>query len=124
GPWGTFVLDEPFEGETVFIAEETAIAPVRAMLRWHATRPHAGFRLLYGTTVGVYGDELAALPGVDTELVRPERLLDETQRRFGDADTARSRRFFVCAIGPTAHALRDALRAAGYARRAVRYEKW
>jgi ferredoxin-NADP reductase len=124
GPWGTFVLDEPPDAETVFVAEHTAIAPIRAMLRWHAVRPHRPFRLLYGTAVGVYLDELTALPGLETEVVRPDRLLDETRRRFVDADAARSRHFFVCAIGATAYALRDCLRGAGYPRHAVRYEKW
>src|SRR2546427_8090982 len=33
GPFGTFTLDRPPERETVFIAEGTAIAPIRPMIR-------------------------------------------------------------------------------------------
>jgi ferredoxin-NADP reductase len=124
GPWGTFVLDEPPDAETVFVAERTGIAPIRAMLLRNAPRPHRPFRLLYGTTLAVYLTELTALPGVTTDVVPPERLLDETRRRFVEADADRSRHFLVCGIGATAYALRDCLRGAGYARRAVQYEKW
>jgi ferredoxin-NADP reductase len=124
GPWGTFTLDEPPDAECVFIAENTGIAPIRAMLLAHALRARRPFRLLYGTTLGVYFDELAALPNVTAEAVPPARLVDEALRRFVDADEDRTRHVFVCGVGPMVYTLRDRLRAAGYARRAVQYEKW
>lgn len=126
GPWGTFVLDDgPLDAETVFVAERTGIAPVRPMLREAARRrPGPALRLLYGTRLGVYRAELEALPGVAVDVVAPEAVFDEAARRFVDGDRDRSRRFFVCGVGAPVIALRDRLRAAGYARRAVQYERW
>ncbi len=124
GPWGTFTLDEPPDAEVVFVAEHTGIAPIRAMLLAHAQHAHRPFRLIYGTRLAVYFDELAALPNVSGEVVPPDRLVDETLRRLVDADTDRTRHVFVCGVGQTVYTLRDRLRAAGYARRAVQYEKW
>jgi ferredoxin-NADP reductase len=124
GPWGTFTLDEPPDAEVVFVAENSGIAPIRAMLLAHALHARRPFRLLYGTALAVYFDELAALPNVTGEIVPPERLVDETVRRFVDADADRTRRLFVCGVGQVVYTLRDRLRGAGYARRAVQYEKW
>jgi ferredoxin-NADP reductase len=124
GPWGKFTLEEPPDAEVVFVAENSGIAPIRSMLLAHTSRAHRPFRLLYGTTLGVYFDELAALPNVSAEVVAPERLVEETVARLVEADADRSRHVFVCGVGPMVHDLRDKLRAAGYARRAVQYEKW
>jgi ferredoxin-NADP reductase len=57
-------------------------------------------------------------------VVEPETVFDESVRRFVDGDADRSRHFFVCGVGAPVFALRDRLRAAGYARRAVQYERW
>ena len=124
GPWGTFTLDEPPAAETVFIADRTGIAPICAMLRAHGPRPPHAFRLLYGTSHAIYADELARRPGVVADVVAPAHLLEEATRRFVEADADRSRHFYVCGIGAIVYAIRDRLRAAGYARRAVQYEKW
>jgi ferredoxin-NADP reductase len=124
GPWGTFTLAEPPDAEVVFVAENTGIAPIRSMLLRHASNARRPFRLIYGTRLGVYADELGALPNVTAEIVAPEALVDETVRRLVDADDDRTRHVFVCGVGPIVHVLRDRLRAAGYARRAVQYEKW
>jgi ferredoxin-NADP reductase len=53
-----------------------------------------------------------------------DRLAAETQRRWVDADSDRSRHFFVCGVGKGVLRLRDLLRGAGYERRAVHYEQW
>jgi ferredoxin-NADP reductase len=125
GPWGTFVFDAPADADVVCIADRSGVAPIRSMLRARARRPPVTpVRLLYGTTLGVYRDELAATAGVTLDVVPPDRLLDETRRRWVDGDARRDRHFWICGIGPVVHALRDLLRGAGYARRAVRYEKW
>jgi ferredoxin-NADP reductase len=124
GPWGTFTLDEPPDAEVVFVAENSGIAPIRAMLLAHASHSHRPFRLIYGTRLAVYFDELAALSNVTAEIVAPERLVDEAVSRLIDADTDRTRHVFVCGVGQMVHRLRDLLRGAGYARRAVQYEKW
>ncbi|HXJ32654.1 MAG TPA: FAD-binding oxidoreductase [Candidatus Eisenbacteria bacterium] len=124
GPWGTFTLDEPPDTPLVFIAQNTGIAPIRSMLLHAAGRTRRPLRLVYGTHLRVYHEELARLPGVTVEVVDPDRLVEETQRRFVDADADRSRHFWVCGVGPIVYTLRDRLRGAGYARRTVQYEKW
>jgi ferredoxin-NADP reductase len=131
GPWGTFVLDRAPEAEAVFIADGTGIAPIRPMLRRAlATATGVPIRLLHA------GDP-ARLPyrAEHEKLARTRRdfafaqvpiaaLRDEVVRRWVDADADRTRRFFVCGVGAIVPALRDLLRAAGYERRAVQYEKW
>jgi ferredoxin-NADP reductase len=125
GPWGTFIVDALPDAETIFVAERAGIAPIRAMLRDAARRtPRPPLRLLYGTDLPLYRDELAALPGVDVEVVPPGDLWDAADRRWIDGDADRSRHFFICGVGAPVLALRDRLRAAGYARRAVQYERW
>lgn len=125
GPWGTFTIDEPPTAEIVFVAEHTGIAPIRSMLLDLARRPRRPpLRLLYGTTLDIYRDQLAALPGLTLDVVAPAQVFDEAVRRYVDADAERSRHFFICGVGAPVLALRDRLRAAGYARRAVRYERW
>ncbi len=53
-----------------------------------------------------------------------DRLAARIQTRWIDADSDRSRQFYVCGVGKGVLRLRDLLRAAGYERRAVRYEQW
>jgi ferredoxin-NADP reductase len=124
GPWGTFALDEAPPAETVFIAESTGIAPIRPMLRRAAASARHPLRLLHGTEHRLYADELASLPGLTIEHVPPSALAGEVARRWVDADADRSRHFFICGVGAIVPRLRDLLRGAGYARRAVQYEKW
>lgn len=124
GPWGTFALDEAPAAETVFIAEGAGIAPIRPMLRRAAITAQHPLRLLHGTDHPLYADELAALRGVTLTHVPAATLADEVARRWVDADDDRSRHFYVCGVGPIVPRLRDLLRGAGYARRAVQYEKW
>jgi ferredoxin-NADP reductase len=130
GPWGTFVLDRAPDAEVVFIAEGTGIAPIRPMLRRAlATATGAPIRLLHaGDAAPPYLAEHEALARSrdDFSFARVARaaLRDEVVRRWVDADADRRRRFFVCGVGPVVPALRDLLRAAGYERRAVQYEKW
>lgn len=124
GPWGTFTLEEPPDAETVFIAERTAIAPIRPMLHRAARSARHPLRLVYGTELPIYRDELAALAAVDIDLVPPDLLEAEVHRRFIESDRDRSRHFFVCGVGDLVRRLRRALRDAGYERRAVQYERW
>ena len=123
GPWGTFVLDDPPNVEVGFIAVGTGVAPIRSMLLRAAGRARLPLRLLYATRLGIYAHELAAL-GVEVTIVEPSRLHAETTARYVEADADRSRHLFVCGVGGIVHELRDLLRGAGYARRAVQYEKW
>jgi ferredoxin-NADP reductase len=109
GPWGAFVR---------------GIAPIRPMLHRAARDATRPLRLLYATTQPVYRDELAALPAVQVEVVPPDGVEDAVAARFVLADGDRTRRFWICGVGPVVHRLRDLVRGAGYERRAVRYEKW
>lgn len=132
GPWGTFTLDRAPDAEAVFIAEGTAIAPIRPMLhRALATGPAHPLRLLHGADGDgrrLYGAELERLARAQSilrvEPVPSAALRDEVARRWVDADTHRTRRFWICGVGAIVPALRDLLRQAGYERRAVQYEKW
>jgi ferredoxin-NADP reductase len=141
GPFGAFTLDRAPAAETVLIAEGTAIAPMRPMLRraiaGASTHP---ITLLYAADrhehllYAVEFERLAAahpkfryepivLGGPDATALYAH-LLDEAQRRWITADADRSRHFYICGVGKGVLALRDLLRGAGYERRAVRYEQW
>jgi ferredoxin-NADP reductase len=141
GPFGSFALSEPPPETMVFVAEGTAIAPIRPMVRralerggeqivdvlqgaryehellfrdefeaWARRHPRLRWEPVLATTEAEHGP-LAALEGLVVE-------------RFVRDDADRRRRFWICSIGPLAGRLRDALRAAGYERRAVRAEQW
>lgn len=140
GPFGTFTLDHPPAAETVFIAEGTAIAPVRPMIRRALSVPsHPPLHLLYAASDPehiLYRDEIEdwarkdrrfsveiLTPGPGPDLVY-RRLMEEAERRWVNADDDRSRHFYICGVGQGVLEVRDLLRHAGYERRAVRYEQW
>lgn len=136
GPFGAFTMERAPERECVFIAEGTAIAPVRPMIRRAlsaAARPR--LHLLYAAPDEhhlLYRDEIVRweAAGLDyTALIAPaaelyDRLVAEAERRWVAADAERGRQFYVCGVGKGVLRLRDLLRGAGYERRAVRYEQW
>jgi ferredoxin-NADP reductase len=138
GPFGAFTLERVPDHETVFIAEGTAIAPIRPMLRRALAQPAVyPIRLLYAAHNFehlLYLDELESMAracphfGFEPMIVDDDslyqRLLDEVQRRWIASDGDRSRHFFVCGVGSGVLKLRDLLRQAGYERRSVRYEQW
>jgi ferredoxin-NADP reductase len=132
GPWGTFVLERAPDAEAVFVADGTAVAPIRPMIRRAlATGPRHPLTLLHGGArkdALVYRHELEAL-GRGHEIftyepVPPSVLVDEVRRRWVEGDDDRTRRFWVCGVGDLPIRIRDLLRGAGYERRAVQYEKW
>jgi len=132
GPWGTFVLDEPPEAETVFVADGTGIAPIRPMIRraLAAGGPHP-LVLLHGAAgrqPPLYRREFEALARAHQrftfEPLPATVLVHEVRRRYVDDDADRRRHFFVCGVGDVVPTLRDLLRGAGYERRAVHYERW
>jgi ferredoxin-NADP reductase len=138
GPFGAFTLDRPPNAETVFIAEGTAIAPIRPMIRRMLARnPVYPIHLLYAADRAehiLYRGEVEQWRSAHPELhfetmitVRSEidtHLFDEIRRRWVDADGDRSRHFYVCGVGKGVLRIRDLLRGAGYERRAVHYEQW
>ena len=140
GPFGAFVFDRAAGVETVFVAEGTAIAAIRPMIR-RALAQKSGqpIRMLYAADRAehiLYRAELegwaAAYPEFrfETLVAGPDRdglyarLAGEVERRWVGGDAARARNFYVCGIGKGVLKLRDLLRGAGYERRAVRYEMW
>jgi ferredoxin-NADP reductase len=136
GPFGAFTMDRVPETQCVFIAEGTAIAPIRPMLHRALGAPsHPALSLLYAAPDSehlLYREEIEgwSAAGVNfAPLLAPasdlyDRLIAETQRRWVDADSDRGRHFYVCGVGKGVLALRDLLRRAGYERRAVHYEQW
>lgn len=140
GPFGAFVLDRAPVVETVFIAEGTAIAAIRPMIRRAlAYRTGRTVRLLYAAERAeqlLYRDEIAgwadAHPEFHFETLIANtgreqfyaRLAGEVERRWVNGDSERARQFYICGIGKGVLGLRDLLRGAGYERRAVRYEMW
>ena len=142
GPFGAFTLERAPNSETVFIADGTAIAPIRPMIRRAiaTASPTQSLRLLYAADHAehlLYSAEFEALgashrnfiyesmiAGGDDPAGLYSRLLDEVRRRWVEAEGDRSRHFYLCGVGKGVIALRDLLRGAGYDRRAVRYEQW
>jgi ferredoxin-NADP reductase len=141
GPFGTFTLDADPEPniELGFIAEGTAIAPIRPMLKraLAGPSPRAKMHLIYAAQDRehiLYASELDELartaPSFSYEAVIAspdktyERLRELLNARWIVADTDRTRQFYICGVGDGVIQLRDFLRSAGYERRAVHYERW
>jgi ferredoxin-NADP reductase len=140
GPFGAFTLERAPAAATIMIAEGTAIAPIRPMLRRAiAGAPSHPIELLYAADCRehlLYAVEFERLAAVHAEFhFEPivfgadetalyERLLDEANRRWVIGDADRGRHFYLCGVGKGVLALRDLLRGAGYERRAVHYEQW
>jgi len=140
GPFGAFTLDQPPDRELVFIAESTAIAPIRPILRRILDHPSAcSVRLLYAADRSehlLYRDEIEGwaakhprfrfetmIAGSDKQELHP-RIIEQVEREWVAVDTDRTRHFYVCGVGAWVLRVRDILRQAGYERRAVRYEQW
>jgi ferredoxin-NADP reductase len=142
GPFGAFTLERAPDSETIFIAEGTAIAPIRPMIRRAIATASSEQKmtLLYAADRAehlLYSTEFAQLAAAharftyepiivsgDDQAALYSRILDEVRRRWVDQDGDRSRHFYICGVGRGVIALRDVLRGAGYERRAVRYERW
>jgi len=135
GPFGAFTMERAPEQECVFIAEGTAIAPIRPMLHRAQSAAHAPMLLIYaaGDRAHIlYTQELERLASNDAafhfEMMIDdriyERLHDEVKRRWVEADSNRARQFYICGVGKDVTRIRDLLRGSGYQRRAVHYEQW
>jgi ferredoxin-NADP reductase len=138
GPFGTFTIDRPPEAETVFIAEGTAIAPIRPMLRRAlGAAEHRPIHVLYAADRDehlLYRAEFARIATDDVRfafktivaapLALYDRLYDRVERRWVSGDAERTRQFYICGVGKGVVRIRDLLRGAGYERRAVHYEQW
>lgn len=140
GPFGAFTLERAPDAETIFIAESTAIAPIRPMLRRLLKQsPAARVNLLYFADRAdhlLYREELEGLRGAHPQFTlsmevvtqsaesRWAAIIAKVRRRWIERDADRSRHFYICGVGAGVLELRDLLRAAGYERRAIRYERW
>ncbi len=141
GPFGSFALDEPPPVPLVFVGEGTGIAPLRPMIRRALARGGTQpIVVLHGARWDhelIYRDEIERLAAEHSRL-ELEHVLLATEaeigpvdalealalERFVRGDADRSRRFWICGVGAMPGRLRDALRAAGYERKAVRAEEW
>jgi ferredoxin-NADP reductase len=138
GPFGTFTIDQAPAAELAFIAEGTAIAPIRPMLkRALASSPAPKIHLIYAAPdrdhilYALQLDDLARIaPNFSYEpVIAPaesiyDRLTELAQARWITGDQDRTRHFYICGVGKGVLRLRDLLRGAGYERRAVHYEQW
>ncbi len=138
GPFGTFTIDQAPETELGFIAEGTAIAPIRPMLKRALTSSSTHkIHLIHAAPERehiLYAAELDALartaPNFSYEtVIAPadkiyDRLFAIVQARWVDGDSDRARHLYVCGVGKGVVRLRDLLRGAGYERRSVHYEQW
>jgi benzoate/toluate 1,2-dioxygenase reductase component len=137
GPFGTFSMDRAPVVEVGLIAEGTAIAPIRQIIRRAIETARAPIHLIYGADSDehiLYREELdewvKRAPTFSYEIVIApaeglyERLGEIAHGRWVGADTDRSRQFWICGVGAGVIRLRDLLRGAGYERRAVHYEQW
>ncbi len=142
GPFGAFTLDRAPAADAGFVAEGTAIAPIRPMLKRalalsarEAAAPK--FHLIYAASDRehlLYAAELEGLarsaPNFSYETaIAPaekiyERLIELAQARWVIGDDDRTRQFYICGVGKGVIRLRDLFRGAGYERRAVHYEQW
>jgi benzoate/toluate 1,2-dioxygenase reductase component len=137
GPFGTFSMDRAPVVEVGLIAEGTAIAPIRKIIRRAIETARAPIHLIYGADRDehiLYREELdewakRASTFSYEIVIAPaeglyERLGEIAHVRWVGADTDRSRQFWICGVGAGVIRLRDLLRGAGYERRAVHYEQW
>jgi benzoate/toluate 1,2-dioxygenase reductase component len=138
GPFGTFSMERAPQVEIGLVAEGTAIAPIRPILRRAMeTGARAHVHLIYGADRDehiLYRRELddwaKRAPNFTHEIVIApaerlyERLGDVANGRWIADDSDRSRQFWICGVGAGVIKLRDLLRGAGYERRAVHYEQW
>ncbi len=139
GPFGAFAIDQPPAAEMVFIAENTAIAPIRPMLHRAIGASGRPTLLLYGASGEeriLYRGELEELASrhpsfrFETLIVRGSAdalwtaVYEEAKRRWVERDADRTRHFYICGVGRGVIRTRDLLRGAGYERRSVHYEQW
>jgi ferredoxin-NADP reductase len=137
GPFGTFTIDRAPEAELGFIAEGTAIAPIRPMLKRALASSSSKIHLIHAATDRehiLYTAELDEIAKTATNfsyepVIAPadriyDRLLGLAETRWVIGDADRTRHLYICGVGKGVIRLRDLLRGAGYERRAVHYEQW
>ena len=138
GPFGAFTIDKPPEAELGFIAEGTAIAPIRPMLkRALSATSRSKIHLIYAAPDRghiLYAAELDELARTSASfsyqsvIAQRDQVYDRlsalAQSRWIEADQDRLRHLYICGVGKGVIRLRDLLRGAGYERRSVHYEQW
>ncbi len=137
GPFGTFTIDRAPEAELGFVAEGTAIAPIRPMLKRALASSSSKIHLIHAATDRehiLYAAELDQIAKTATNfsyepVIAPadriyDRLLELAETRWVIGDADRTRHLYICGVGKGVIRLRDLLRGAGYERRAVHYEQW
>jgi len=138
GPYGTFTMESVPAAEIIFLADATAVAPIRPMIqRAAAASAPPMMTLLYAAPspdhilyraefelLAVRANSFHFEPLVLPQSQLYDGLRAEAERRWVRGDGDRTRQFYICGVGKGVIALRDLLRGAGYERRAVHYEQW
>jgi ferredoxin-NADP reductase len=141
GPFGSFTLSTAPDAETIFVAETTAIAPIRPMIRRALSATGPALKLLYAAPNSdrlLYRAEFDQWstqhtnfrfdPLIVNSATNADALLEALHDRIASlyvqADTNGARHFFICGVGKGVLRIRDLLRSSGYERRAVHYEQW
>src|SRR5579862_5590522 len=123
GPFGTFTIDQAPETELGFIAEGTAIAPIRPMLKRALASPSPPkIHLIYAAPDRdhiLYASQLDDLartaPTFSYQpVIAPaesiyDRLSELAQARWIAGDQDRTRHFYICGVGKGVLRLRDLL---------------
>lgn len=131
GPWGTFTLETAPPRQVVLIADGTGIAAIRPLLkRALRTNPQAAVALWQNAESEahmLFSAEIEALAAAHPSLAYHRltgRLFETIESRYAPPEASRQVEIFICGVGDLVPRLRDLLRAAGYERRAVHYERW
>jgi ferredoxin-NADP reductase len=141
GPFGSFILRPPLR-DTVFIATGTGVAPFRSMLHWLLADParHEGkkFWLLFGVRTEAdiyYRDEFERLasdhstfhflPTLSRGGAEWNGLRGYVQQHLPEIVSARSdMHAYICGLDKMVKANRDLLKAHGWDRKQILYEKY
>ena len=141
GPFGNFVLHPPHR-DTVFVAAGTGIAPIRSMLHWlfaEADR-HQGrqFWLLFGARrvedlyyreefneLAAQHDNFHFLPTLSRGADEWKGLRGYVQEHLGEIVGMRTdMHAYICGLARMVKTNRDLLKALGWDRTAIRYERY
>ena len=136
-PLGTFTLRQP-PRDSIFIATGTGIAPFRSMLQAHLSASSPAFTLLFGVRYDshlLYQAEFEEMAQryphfrLWPTLTRPEAAWSGRQGRVQThlAEAIGERRdvdFYLCGLKEMVNDVRDALKARGFDRKQIFYEKY
>jgi ferredoxin-NADP reductase len=141
GPFGDFILRPPLR-DTIFIATGTGIAPFRSMLQWlladESRHQGKNFRLLFGSRFEkdiYYHEEFLSLarahpnfhymPTLSRGSAEWQGLRGYVQEHVPSIAQGRTdMHAYICGLDKMVRANRELLKALGWDRKSIRYEKY